>query len=226
MSSLIYEVTQKRDDEMSEGRRERNKRDKRERIVRAAGELFDARGFAAVTTQEISERADVAAGTLFRYASTKGELLLMVQNERFAEAVRAGVRSAARVEDPHAAVCAILAPTVALADEFPENTIAYQRELLFGAPSEQHRAEGLRIVADLECAIADVLADRLGLTIEHASAASRTVFAVLHLAIVSDTVTDDQRATTLEVQIGQLITGLRSADAQQLPAVRREHTQQ
>ncbi|MGP3708967.1 helix-turn-helix domain-containing protein [Gordonia paraffinivorans] len=39
------------------------------------------RGFSAVTTQEVSARAGVAAGTLFRYAATKSELLLMVYNE-------------------------------------------------------------------------------------------------------------------------------------------------
>lgn len=47
-------------------RRDRNMRDKRDRIFRAAAELFAERGFAAVTTQEVSDRADVAAGTLFR----------------------------------------------------------------------------------------------------------------------------------------------------------------
>ena len=59
-------------------RRDRNMRDKRDRIFRAAAELFAERGFAAVTTQEVSDRADVAAGTLFRYAATKSELLLMI----------------------------------------------------------------------------------------------------------------------------------------------------
>ena len=44
-------------------RRDRNMRDKRDRIFRAAAELFAERGFAAVTTQEVSDRADVAAGT-------------------------------------------------------------------------------------------------------------------------------------------------------------------
>ena len=63
--------------ELTVGRRVQNMRDKRERIFRAAHELFTERGFDRVTTQEISERADVATGTLFRYAASKSELLLL-----------------------------------------------------------------------------------------------------------------------------------------------------
>jgi|GEM_PF-575066 len=66
------------------GRRDRAKREKRDRILRAAGDLFSRQGYAATTTAQIAEAADVAHGTLFRYATTKAELLLMVGNERIA----------------------------------------------------------------------------------------------------------------------------------------------
>jgi AcrR family transcriptional regulator len=62
----------------SEGRRERKKRRTLERIIRAARSLFERKGFEATTTQEIAERADIGTGTLFNYAKTKEELLLMV----------------------------------------------------------------------------------------------------------------------------------------------------
>jgi AcrR family transcriptional regulator len=45
----------------------------------AARELFAERGVSGVTTQQIADRADVAIGTLYRYAATKAELLIMVQ---------------------------------------------------------------------------------------------------------------------------------------------------
>ena len=61
------------------GRRERPKQDKQERIMTAARELFAERGVSGVTTQRIADRADVAIGSLYRYASTKAELLIMVQ---------------------------------------------------------------------------------------------------------------------------------------------------
>ncbi|MGO9454586.1 MAG: TetR/AcrR family transcriptional regulator [Candidatus Binataceae bacterium] len=63
------------------GRAERNKRDKRERIVAAARELFRTRGFDQTTTSEIAELADVGKGTLFFHAGSKDELLVMVFQE-------------------------------------------------------------------------------------------------------------------------------------------------
>ena len=63
------------------GRAERNKRDKRERIVTAARELFRTKGFEQTTTGEIAELADVGKGTLFFHAKSKDELLVMVFQE-------------------------------------------------------------------------------------------------------------------------------------------------
>lgn len=60
------------------GRRERNKQEKRDRIIAAAKELFASKGFADTTTQEIAEKADIGTGTLFLYAKSKEELLVMV----------------------------------------------------------------------------------------------------------------------------------------------------
>lgn len=76
------------------GRRERAKEDKRERIMTAARELFAEHGISGVTTQQIADRADVAIGTLYRYASTKAELLIMVQNNKFAAAIDDGLAAA------------------------------------------------------------------------------------------------------------------------------------
>jgi AcrR family transcriptional regulator len=72
------------------GRRERQKRKTQEKIVRAARALFERKGFEATTTQEIAERADIGAGTLFNYAKTKEDLLLMV----FREEMRVVVQNA------------------------------------------------------------------------------------------------------------------------------------
>ncbi|HYO55932.1 TetR/AcrR family transcriptional regulator [Archangium sp.] len=64
------------------GLRERNKQEKQERIREAARELFARKGFAETTTREIAERAGVGTGTLFLYARTKEELLMLVLAER------------------------------------------------------------------------------------------------------------------------------------------------
>ena len=62
----------------SGSRRERNKRDKLNRIVGAARGLFQAQGYRQTTIQQIASAADVATGTLFLYARTKEDLLIMV----------------------------------------------------------------------------------------------------------------------------------------------------
>ncbi|KOG37919.1 TetR/AcrR family transcriptional regulator, partial [Streptomyces resistomycificus] len=69
------------------GRRERNKQEKLDRIVAAASELFAEHGVVEVTTQQIADQADIGTGTLFLYAKTKGELLLLVQNAKYVEAL-------------------------------------------------------------------------------------------------------------------------------------------
>ena len=60
------------------GRRERNKQEKLARIVEAARVLFSAKGFSETTTQEIAEAADIGTGTLFLYARSKEDLLVLV----------------------------------------------------------------------------------------------------------------------------------------------------
>ncbi len=60
------------------GRRERNKLEKRQRIIEAARSLFAAQGFAETTTLQIAEAADIGTGTLFLYARSKEDLLVMV----------------------------------------------------------------------------------------------------------------------------------------------------
>jgi len=57
-------------------RRERKKERTRQEIFRAAMELFIARGFDAVTVEDICQTADVAKGTFFLHFPTKDALLL------------------------------------------------------------------------------------------------------------------------------------------------------
>jgi AcrR family transcriptional regulator len=58
------------------GKRERNKEETKERILKAALELFRERGLDGTTTKRISNRAGIAQGTLFNYFKTKEDLAL------------------------------------------------------------------------------------------------------------------------------------------------------
>ena len=178
-----------------QGRRERSKLQKRARIFTAARTLFAEHGYAEVTTQQIAEHADVAAGTVFRYAATKAELLLMVFNADFRACVERGLAEAAAAR--------------------PADTAAYQRELMFGGEADPHRAEGLAIVADLEGGIARLLAGET--PPDDAYSAARAVFACAHVVLVRASTGGDLLAAQLQIQIEQIVAGwdrrtIRAAD--------------
>ena len=52
------------------GRRERRRLETRDRLYRAALELFGERGFLETTVEDITEAADVGKGTFFNYFPT------------------------------------------------------------------------------------------------------------------------------------------------------------
>ncbi|WP_273850721.1 TetR/AcrR family transcriptional regulator [Guptibacillus spartinae] len=52
--------------------------EKQKRIVKAAVEMFQEKGFSASSTSEIARRAGVAEGTIFRHYRTKKDLLLAI----------------------------------------------------------------------------------------------------------------------------------------------------
>lgn len=139
------------------GRRERNKQQKLERITTAAAELFAEHGIEDVTTQQIAEKADVGTGTLFLYAKTKGELLLLVQNAHYATALERGIAAAEATPDRLDAVMALLRPIIECNRVQIDNGRTYLREMVFGSPEDPHHAEALRIVGATEAAVAAIL---------------------------------------------------------------------
>jgi AcrR family transcriptional regulator len=56
-------------------KRRRDPRDTRERLVRAALELFTSQGYHPSTTPQIARRAGVAEGTIYRHFASKSHLL-------------------------------------------------------------------------------------------------------------------------------------------------------
>jgi len=58
------------------GKREKNKEETKERILRAALRLFREKGLDKTTTRQISKEAGIAEGTLFNYFKTKEDLAL------------------------------------------------------------------------------------------------------------------------------------------------------
>ena len=91
------------------GLRERQKAGRREGIIKAAALLFRRDGFAATSIEQIAERAELSAGTVYNYFASKGDLLLALVALDGAQVRAAGARHVARpVSDPVAAVNALL----------------------------------------------------------------------------------------------------------------------
>lgn len=143
------------------GRREIAKAQKRARILAAARSLMSEKGYAQMSMSEVASRADVAAGTVFQYAATKAELLMMVTESIWAEHVNdallatsaPGQRSPAEVVD---AIMNSLDPIFDMAVHWPETTVWIAREILFGEDLP-HRREVLGLVEKLEAHIAHLL---------------------------------------------------------------------
>lgn len=167
------------------GRRERNKRAKLERIVTAASELFAQHGADDVTTQQIADRADIGAGTLFLYARTKGELLLLVQNSHYTDALDRGRAAADTEATTLDALLAIVAPIVECNRTQVDNGRTYLREMMFGDPAEPHHAEALGIVAETERALAAIFRRASPRTPEQAAGLARMVSAIMFVSMAA-----------------------------------------
>jgi AcrR family transcriptional regulator len=91
------------------GLRERQKAGRRRDILDAAAALFKRDGFAAAGIEQIAERAELSAGTVYNYFPSKGDLLLALVALDGQEVRAAGAAIvAAPPADPVKAVCRLL----------------------------------------------------------------------------------------------------------------------
>ncbi|WP_405523430.1 TetR/AcrR family transcriptional regulator [Streptomyces canus] len=165
------------------GRRELAKQAKRERIMTAARELFAEHSVSGVTTQQIAHRADVAIGTLYLYASTKAELLIMVQNEKFAAAIDVGLAdaNAAVGQGVLEPVVSLIRPVMECLREHIENGRTYLHELVFGDPAEPYRQAGLALAGRLEDGISGLLTRDEHIGAADAATLARVITAIIHI---------------------------------------------
>ena len=183
------------------GRRERNKQDKLQRITAAARELFTEHGVDDVTTQQIADKADIGTGTLFLYAKNKGELLLLVQNSSYVDALAEGRAAAEGVADPLEALIAIIRPVVECNRVQIDNGRTYLREIVFGDPEEPHHREALALTVQTEEAVASVLQRDQRTSAEDAATLAHVVSAIMfvsmaatvNIALSVDEIVDDIR---------------------------------
>ncbi|WP_437023250.1 TetR family transcriptional regulator [Streptomyces sp. enrichment culture] len=164
--------------------RERKKQRTRDALLRAALELFTARGYERTTVDEIAEAVDVSQRTFFRYFASKEEAAFFVSRlaeARFVDAVRARPAD----ETPLEALRQSLTESWESIGEAIEQLVPLELHMRFCQVIESTPAllaAHLRRAAELEEEIARVIADREGLDVD-ADPRPRVVVAVFGAVI-------------------------------------------
>jgi AcrR family transcriptional regulator len=125
------------------GRRERRSIETREKIFRAALQLFAERGFNATTIEAITEAVDVGKGTFFNYFTNK-ESLLMEYREMQIGRVKELVSNSIKSKESLTAIINKLAAT--MTEEVQKSPVMFQSLMtaIFSNDAiRQRMAEGL-----------------------------------------------------------------------------------
>lgn len=141
------------------GLRERQRADLRAHVDRVALELFAARGFDAVSVDEIATAAGISLSTLFRHVRSKDQLLVGTLRLGRAEIVDNFADRPGDEPVPVALAAAILRRTEQFAHE--TDTIALWRRAMATAPARVRRASLLD--DDERLQLVGLVAARLGL---------------------------------------------------------------
>lgn len=198
--------------------RERNRRDKLERILAAGRDLFARDGFDATTTRDLARAAGIGTGTLFLYFPEKRDLLLHLFKQE--------------IEPVHRAATAALHPDLPLLeaalhvfrglyDHYARDlqlSRVFLSELAFLDP--ERRADLASFTRDFIAALADLVArerERRALRRDvDPQAVARTMFRLYYAVLIewvggllaSPAAAERELRTSLE----QLLRGLATAD--------------
>jgi len=147
---------------------------------------------------------------LFLYAKTKAELLLLVHNVKYAEALEAGVAAAAREEAVVDAVMAVINPIITCNRVQIENGRTYLKEIVFGDPAEPHHAEALALTQRTEAAVVDVLNRDKKLAARGAEKLAGIISAIMFISMTSAAnlgLNDAQVGDDIRAQVSVLLGG-------------------
>lgn len=189
--------------------------DTRRALVRAARRLFNRRGYAATSLNDVCRQAHLTKGAFYHYFDTKEDLFVAVLEEVEGEFVQAGASAA----DPAADVWEKLqAATASFLDACAGSN---SRRIVLEAPA----VLGWQACRDLE---AGYIVDRLGTALEAAAAEgivrsdqpkllAQLLVALLNEAAMAVAAADDPQAARRAVvkELNTIIDGLRLESSRQ-----------
>lgn len=140
---------------------ERKRLQARERIVRAAEELFAERGFDAVSVADIANRAEIGRTTFFRHFGDKQEVVFARQHQLVQTIASAHEQSAGSVPSgPAEAVAQLRDIVLSLCAEVTKDPDSYTRHYAFIAQNAELRARDALKMQDLANLLLGVLTSR------------------------------------------------------------------
>ena len=144
-------------------RRERKKRQTREALMRAALELFHAKGYESTAIREITDAVDVSERTFFRYFASKEDLALSFVKDGY-EALLAELAARPLAEEPLTALRNAFRESLRTltADEQPGDEPAYLLVVKLIDTTPSLLAAHMRYLHDRDHEIVHVLASREG----------------------------------------------------------------
>ncbi len=169
------------------GRRERNKQEKLARIVGAARQLFDEKGFTDTTTQAIAERADIGTGTLFLYAKSKEDLLIMVFRDEMMATSQAAFRTMPATPCLVTQLMHVFGMMIAYHDRDLDLTRILLKEIMFPA-SPERRDDVASLMRVVYGGIADLVAAGQAAGVLRGAAdpelTAQSLFAVYYMSLI------------------------------------------
>lgn len=132
----------------------RIQREKRERILEAALDVFSAHGFRGSTIDQIAEQAGMSKPNLFYYFPTK-EAIHRQLLDRLLEQWLAPLRELDPDGEPIEEIRAYISRKLELAREFPRESRLFANEILQGAPRIDEELQDLRALVEEKARIID-----------------------------------------------------------------------
>lgn len=124
-------------------RRERERLARRQEILKAAREVFGARGYERATLDEVAREAEFAKGTLYSYFESKADLFAELVEHEFDEVLARAKEALGREEDAAAAARALIRVFLEFFEsrsDFYRAAMAYRET---GEPKEVERLHGV-----------------------------------------------------------------------------------
>jgi AcrR family transcriptional regulator len=193
--------------------REAHKRDKHDRIRAAAWELFTKAGYAETTTRDVAQRAGVATGTLFLYATDKPDLLFLVFHDRLSETVEEGLSTVNRKAHVVEQVAHVFDRLFAMYGEHPALARRFVAELPGGAGPNADKVNALTAAfVQRMSALVAAAQDRgeidAGVAPVHAASVIFGLYFATLMAWLSGAVTLDGLPAMLRASLGLMMRGL------------------